>query len=173
MCCFVLFLFYSDRVQKATYFFVTFGLTAINKRDIVYIRHTQYTQRNEVNRLEIILSNTSGVPIYQQIVDQVRRMIVTGELQEGDPLPSMRLLAKDLRISLITTKRAYEELEAAGLLVTIGGKGCFVGRVAADKLAEQHRVELEQHLQKAVATAKCGGIGIEQLCETARMLFNE
>ena len=76
--------------------------------------------------MDIILSNSSGKPIYEQIADQVREQILSGALSAGDALPSMRVLAKELRISVITTKRAYEELEREGFLTTVPGKGCFV-----------------------------------------------
>ena len=76
--------------------------------------------------MDIILSNASGKPIYEQITDQVKEQIMAGTLSAGDALPSMRLLARDLRISVITTKRAYEELERAGFLENVPGKGCFV-----------------------------------------------
>ena len=80
-----------------------------------------------VRQMDIILSNSSGKPIYEQISDQVKSQILSGTLAEGDALPSMRLLAKELHISVITTKRAYEELEREGFLQNIPGKGCFVG----------------------------------------------
>ncbi|MEG0542479.1 MAG: GntR family transcriptional regulator, partial [Angelakisella sp.] len=98
--------------------------------------------------MEILLSNTSGVPIYQQIVTQVRQMIMNGALTEGDSLPSMRLLAKELRISVITTKRAYEELESMGLLVSVAGKGCFVGGASPERLVQEQRLELQGCLER-------------------------
>ena len=76
--------------------------------------------------MDIIISNSGGVPIYEQITRQMKGLILRGDLREGEALPSMRLLAKDLRISVITTKRAYEELEREGFLTTVPGKGCFV-----------------------------------------------
>ncbi len=79
--------------------------------------------------MNIIISNSSGQPIYEQIVNQIKNMIISGELKEGDSLPSMRLLAKELRISVITTKRAYEELEREGFIVSITGKGSCRGKM--------------------------------------------
>lgn len=119
------------------------------------------------------MSNSSGVPIYRQIVAEVRRLIMTGVLQEGEALPSLRQLAKDLRISLITTKRAYEELESMGLLVSVGGKGCFVGAASPAKLAEEHQMELELYLQKAVQTAHAGGITLAVLQELTALFYGE
>lgn len=121
--------------------------------------------------LEIVLQNSSGIPIYQQIVTQVRQMIMQGELREGDALPSMRLLAKELRISLITTKRAYEELETMGLLVTVGGKGCFVGGVGPEKLIEEQLQELKNHLGKAAEVAHSGGIPLAEAQELLKRLY--
>ncbi|MEG0854766.1 MAG: GntR family transcriptional regulator [Angelakisella sp.] len=112
--------------------------------------------------MEILLSNTSGVPIYQQIVTQVRQMIMNGALTEGDSLPSMRLLAKELRISVITTKRAYEELESMGLLVSVAGKGCFVGGASPERLVQEQRLELQGCLERAAAAAQSAGVPLEE-----------
>ena len=79
--------------------------------------------------MDIIISNSGGVPIYDQITRQIKGLILRGELREGEALPSMRLLAKELRISVITTKRAYEELERDGFITTVPGKGCFDGEI--------------------------------------------
>lgn len=98
-------------------------------------------------------------------------MIMQGELQEGDALPSMRLLAKELRISLITTKRAYEELETMGLLVTVGGKGCFVGGASPEKLRAEQRRELENYLGRAAETAREGGISLTEAQEMLKRLY--
>lgn len=123
--------------------------------------------------MEIVLSNSSGIPIYQQIVTQVRQLILDGTLREGDGLPSMRLLAKELRISLITTKRAYEELEAMGLLVSVGGKGCFVGGASPEQLIEEQRRELESHLGKAAEAARSGGIPLAEAQELLATLYKK
>lgn len=123
--------------------------------------------------MEIIISNSSGEPIYRQIVCQVRQMIMSGELREGDVLPSMRQLAKELKISLITTKHAYEELEQMGLLATVGGKGCFVGEANPQRLLEEHRTELEEHLKKAAAAAKGGGVPLEEFLKAAKTIYVE
>lgn len=103
--------------------------------------------------MNIIISNSSGQPIYQQIVSQIKNLIISGELKEGDALPSMRLLAKELRISVITTKRAYEELERAGFTVSVTGKGSFVAAKNLDLIREQHYREIERNLQAAAEKA--------------------
>lgn len=108
--------------------------------------------------MHIVISNQSGKPIYEQIAEQVKALIISGELGEGDALPSMRLLAKELRISVITTKRAYEELERDGFLVTVTGKGSFVAAQNAELLREEALRRTEQALRAAVDTARQGGV---------------
>lgn len=113
--------------------------------------------------MNIIISNSSGKPIYEQITAQIKQMILTGELEEGASLPSMRLLAKDLRISLITTKRAYTDLEREGFIETVVGKGSFVAAKNPDAMRLQQIEVVEEHLIKAVETAKMYGIAKEEL----------
>ena len=123
--------------------------------------------------MDIIISNSSGVPIYEQIARQMKGLILRGELREGEALPSMRLLAKELRISVITTKRAYEELEREGFLTTVPGKGCFVaprdrGLGRGDCLRRR-----EEQLSQAVATAKAGGISLEEMTSALDILYGD
>ena len=99
--------------------------------------------------MHIIIRNTGDVPIYEQIVTQIKSAIVAGELSEGEALPSMRLLAKELRISLITTKRAYEELERDGFIVTMTGRGSFVAAKNLELLREEKRKQVEALLAQA------------------------
>ena len=121
--------------------------------------------------MNITISNSSGKPIYEQITSQIKNYIITGELKPGDALPSMRLLAKELRISVITTKRAYEDLEAEGFLVTQPGRGSFVAPPNPALLHEQHLKKVEDCLQGAVDAARLGGIGYEEVAETLRLLW--
>lgn len=123
--------------------------------------------------MELIISNSSGKPIYEQITGQIKNMIMTGELKEGDALPSMRLLAKELRISVITTKRAYEDLERDGFIETVMGKGCFVARKNIELLKEQQLKLCEEHLQNAVDIAKTSGIDCNELIEIVKVLYEE
>ncbi|MBO5426510.1 MAG: GntR family transcriptional regulator, partial [Lachnospiraceae bacterium] len=104
--------------------------------------------------MNIIISNTSSVPIYEQIEQQIKDMIVSGALSEGEMLPSMRFLAKELRISLITTKRAYEELERDGFIETRVGIGCFVKAKNHGFIREKVMCEIEEHFENAVTRAK-------------------
>ena len=123
--------------------------------------------------MNIAISNSGETPIYEQIAGQITAMIVTGELREGDMLPSMRVLAKDLRISVITTKRAYEELERAGFIVSITGRGSFVSAANLELIREQRLREIEGHLIAASDIAKQCGIGIETLREMLETIYHE
>ena len=126
-----------------------------------------------VRQMDIILSNSSGKPIYEQITDQVKEQILSGALSAGDALPSMRVLARELHISVITTKRAYDELEAAGFLYTVAGKGCFVAEKNLDLIREQKLKELEDHLDAAAALAAQCGVSPAELVEMLRTLLKE
>ena len=123
--------------------------------------------------MDIIISNSSGVPIYEQIVRQVKGLILSGELPEGEALPSMRLLARDLRISVITTKRAYEELEREGFLTTVPGKGCFVAPQNQETRREAVLCQIEEHLTRAVDAAKAGAVGLDELTEMLSTLYKD
>ena len=123
--------------------------------------------------MDIIISNSSGKPIYEQITSQIKQKIMQGELKEGYALPSMRLLAKDLHISVITTKRAYEDLERDGFITTVVGKGSFVASTDSEFLREEQLRTAEAHLTQAVRAARLGGIDIEELVEVLRMLYEE
>lgn len=124
-------------------------------------------------QMNIFISNANGEPIYQQIVSQVKAGIIAGELKEGEALPSMRLLAKELRISVITTKRAYEELEREGFIVSYTGKGSFVSAPNQEFLKEQKLKETEEYLEKAVAAARAGGLLADELIKMLRLLWEE
>lgn len=126
-----------------------------------------------VRQMDIILSNSSGKPIYEQISDQVKSQILSGTLAEGDALPSMRLLAKELHISVITTKRAYEELEREGFITTVPGKGCFVAPRNLELVREDALRRAEEHLSAAVEVARTGGVTLEELSQTLTILYGE
>ena len=122
--------------------------------------------------MNIIISNTSGKPIYEQIATQIKNEIIAGKLKEGDNLPSMRVLAKELRISVITTKRAYEELEREGFIVSMTGKGSFVAGKNLEFVREEELKKMEEHIQKAVEAAKNSEISLEELIETMTIVYN-
>ncbi len=123
--------------------------------------------------MDIIISNSSGKPIYEQITGQIKNLILSGELQPGDALPSMRLLAKELRISVITTKRAYEDLERDGFITTMVGKGSFVAESNVEILKEEQLRLVEKSLQEAVERARRSGVTLEEMQEILEMLFKE
>lgn len=123
--------------------------------------------------MDIIISNSSEKPIYEQIALQIKNMIITGELNAGDLLPSMRFLAKELRISVITTKRAYDDLERDGFIETVPGKGSYVATKNIEFIREEHLRIAEEYLQKAVDSAKMAGITLQELTEITSMLYNE
>lgn len=123
--------------------------------------------------LNIILSNTSGSPIYEQIVEQIKALIISGQLAPDSPLPSMRLLAKELRVSLITTKRAYEELERGGYIRTVTGKGSFVAGLDNDLIRSEQLRLIEEQLRAAANRARLNGISLTELEEMLTRLYEE
>ena len=123
--------------------------------------------------MDIIISNAGGVPIYDQITRQVKGLILRGELKEGEALPSMRLLARELRISVITTKRAYEELEREGFINTVPGKGCFVAPQDPELAREDALRRAEEHLSQAVDIARTAGLTLSELTETLNLLYGD
>ena len=123
--------------------------------------------------MELIIRNTNNQPIYEQICQQIKAQIISGVLSPGEALPSIRGLAKDLKISVITTKRAYDELEAQGFLTTVAGKGCFVAEKNLDLIRERQLQELESHLTAAAELAKGCGVGTQELQDMLRILLEE
>ena len=115
--------------------------------------------------MTILIDNRSGAPIYEQIFEQIRLQIFSGELAEDTPLPSIRTLAKALRISVITTKRAYEELESAGYIYTLPGKGSFVAARNEALLREEQLRQLEEHLAEVRRLAGLCGLSRQELSE--------
>ena len=121
--------------------------------------------------MDIIITNTSDEPIYQQIVKQIKAQIMAGTLAAGDALPSMRVLAQQLRISVITTKRAYEELEREGFIENFAGKGCFVKTQNPEFLREEMLRQTEEVLVKACEKAKMCGLTLDEMKETLELVY--
>ena len=121
--------------------------------------------------MDVIVSNASDRPIYEQIYLQLKGAILRGELREGDALPSIRALAKDLRISVITTKRAFDDLERDGFIYTVQGKGSFVAAKNGELLREEQLKQIEQKLTEALALARQGGISDAELAEMFQVLL--
>lgn len=123
--------------------------------------------------MNIIISNQSKKPLFKQIKDQIKQHIYAGELTEGDALPSMRALAKELKVSVITTKRAYEDLEQDGYVISAVGKGTFVAGQQPHVLKEWQIRELENDLEKTVQTGKRIGLTKEEFIELIKIYYEE
>lgn len=121
----------------------------------------------------ILIDNKSGTPIYEQIFDQLKSHILNGSLEPEAPLPSIRGLAKDLRISVITTKRAYDELEHAGYIYTIPGKGSFVAAKNAQLLREEHLKQIEEHMTAIRTLARSAALSREEVLEMWDLMWEE
>lgn len=121
----------------------------------------------------ILIDNRSGTPIYDQIFQQIKAQIISGELRADEPLPSIRSLARDLRISVITTKRAYEELEAAGFIYTLPAKGSFVAARNTELLREEHLRQIEEHMREVSKLAALCGLDRDALAEMYRLVTEE
>lgn len=123
--------------------------------------------------MDIIISNSSGIPLYEQIEEQIKSQIMAGELAEGDALPSMRVLAKDLKISIITTKRAYEDLERDGFIVSVTGKGSFVRGINSEIVKENMMFAIQEQFEGAVDKALLGKVTLDELQEMLRLIYEE
>ena len=123
--------------------------------------------------MNINISNTSTIPLYEQIVTQIKSQILNGSLQSGEGLPSIRNLAKELKVSIITTKRAYEELEKEGFIQTVVGKGTFVSNQNTERLKEITLYNLENKLEEIIKQAKSAGITLEEGLEIFKSIYEE
>ncbi|WP_146551854.1 MULTISPECIES: GntR family transcriptional regulator [Rummeliibacillus] len=123
--------------------------------------------------MNIIISNSSEEPIYLQIVNQLKEIIINGKLEESKPLPSIRNLAKELKISVITTKRAYDELEREGFIVTVAGKGSYVASINKEVYRETKVKMVEERLMEAITNAKQVGLTLEELQEMLNLLYKD
>lgn len=123
--------------------------------------------------MNIIINNSSMQPIYEQIVEQVKRNILKGKLEQGMPLPSVRNLSKDLRISALTVKKAYDALEQEGFVVTVHGKGSFVAGVNQNLLLEEQRKEVEHDFENAIRKARSCGMSVDEMMQLCRILLGE
>ncbi|SES44451.1 GntR family transcriptional regulator [Psychrobacillus sp. OK032] len=123
--------------------------------------------------MQIIISNSSKEPIYEQITSQIKSSILAGELQEGAAIPSMRNLAKELQISVITTKRAYEELEKAGFIYSIVGKGSFVAEQNLEVIREKKLKVIEEQLSAVITNSREIGLSLDELQHLLKILYEE
>lgn len=123
--------------------------------------------------LNIIINNASESPIYEQLYTQIKNQIISGKLKSGDMLPSLRMLAQELRISVITTKRAYEELEKDGYISSVSGKGTFVSCKSSAMIHEEQLRTIENQLAEAVKTAIVSNVPLDELIEILRTIYEE
>lgn len=137
----------------------------------MYILYILYMNRGE--RMHIHISNSGDTPIYEQIVSQIKNLIMKNNLREGEALPSIRFLAKELRISVITTKRAYEELEKSGFITTVAGKGSFVSIKNKAIVKEEQLKQIEDLMKRAVAIAQASDVSKEECIEILTITYDE
>ncbi|WP_455537911.1 GntR family transcriptional regulator [Terrisporobacter sp.] len=123
--------------------------------------------------MDIIISNSSAVPLYEQIQNQIKTQILNGQLKPDEGLPSIRALAKELKVSIITTKRAYEELEKEGYIITVVGKGSYVCSQSTERLKEAARFEMESKLEEIIIQAKKMGICLDECIEILKSIYME
>lgn len=123
--------------------------------------------------MDIFINNKSGLPIYDQIYSQIKAQIIGGSLQEDEALPSIRSMAKDLRISVITTKRAYEELEREGFIYTVAGKGCFVAPKNVELLREENLKAIESHISEIARLASSCNLSRDDVIEMIHLVMEE
>ena len=123
--------------------------------------------------MEILISNASGLPIYEQITTQIKQKILSGELAAGEALPSIRALASDLRISVITTKRAYDELEKEGFIYTIAAKGCFVAPKNVELLREETLKNIENHIDQIVRLSQSVGLSEQEVLDMVKFAMED
>jgi GntR family transcriptional regulator len=121
--------------------------------------------------VEIIISSNTSKPIYEQITLQIKALIMSGELQTGDPIPSMRSLAKSIHVSVITVQKAYEDLQRDGFIETIVGRGSFVSAQNKDFFQEEQQRKVEEHLQEAADIARMSSISLDKLIEILSMFY--
>lgn len=123
--------------------------------------------------MEIVISNSTSKPIYEQITSQIKEMIMNGELKTGDPIPSMRSLAKTIHVSVITVQKAYEDLQRDGFIETTVGRGSFVAARNKEFIQEEQQKKIEEHLLIAAETARVNGIKLEKLVELLKLFYME
>ncbi len=121
----------------------------------------------------ILIDNKSGIPIYDQIYSQIKSNIINGTLKEDSPLPSIRNLAKDLHISVITTKRAYEELEKEGFIYTVQGKGSFVSKKNTDLLKEENLKQIESHIEEIIKLSSSCNLNKDDIIDMFNLFYEE
>ena len=123
--------------------------------------------------MELFINNHTSKPIYGQISDQIKALIMSGELQAGEAIPSIRSMAKSLHISVLTVQKAYDKLQADGFIETTAGKGCFVSAQNQDFYLEEQQKKIEEHFNEAIGSARSGGIKLDELIRLLTLLYEE
>lgn len=123
--------------------------------------------------MELFINNHASKPIYEQISDQIKALIMSGELQSGEAIPSIRSMAKSLHISVLTVQKAYDKLQADGFIETTAGKGCFVSAQNQDFYLEEQQKKIEEHFNKAIEIARSSGIKLDKLMGLLSLLYEE
>lgn len=123
--------------------------------------------------MDIIIVNDSATPLYEQMTSQIKTLILKGKLTQGELLPSIRMMAKELRVSIITVKRAYEELEKEGFVQTTPGKGTYVSLANKERLKEMQMSQIEEQLEKAIIAAKSIDMSLEEIKERIELIYEE
>lgn len=131
------------------------------------------TAKKEGKNMDIIISNSSSIPIYEQIKQEIKKAIANGELKENEMLPSIRNLAQDLRISVLTVKKAYDELEKEHYIVTIQGKGSFAVPQTQELIKEKQLREIEKHIDSAITISKIANISKQEILDIFNYLYGE
>lgn len=139
----------------------------------VYIKNIQFYQFGGIIIVNILIDNKSGTPIYDQIYSQIKSQIISGSLKQDELLPSIRGLAKDLRISFITTKRAYEELEKEGFIYTLPAKGCYVAPKNIELIREENLKKIEEYLDEIVRLAASCNLSKQEIIEMVNFSLEE
>ena len=167
---------YDAAVFKIIFFIIKnfYGMYLQNEIEVILCVYRQYTHLDtEVYTLDILISNDSPVRLYEQIENAIKNNILNGNLKAGEMLPSIRMLAKELKVSIITTKRAYEELEKEGFIETVVGKGTFVSGTNSERLKEAAMAEMEGRLEEVIISAKSLGLSLEECIEILKNLYGE
>lgn len=164
---------YFFAINARIYYNFDFFLTAVIICNILYLYKQYSILQKDGDNLEIIVSNKTSRPLYEQIVTQVKMQIMSGELKAGEALPSIRALAKSLQISVLTVQKAYDILQEDGFMETTAGKGCYVSAQNQDFYLEEQQKKIEEYLSEAIAIARTSGITLDKLRNLLTLLYEE
>ncbi len=164
---------YFFAINARIYYYFDFSLTDVIICNILYLYKQYSILQKDGDNLEIIVSNKTSRPLYEQIVTQVKTQIMSGELKAGEALPSIRALAKSLQISVLTVQKAYDILQEDGFMETTAGKGCYVSAQNQDFYLEEQQKKIEEYLNEAIAIARTSGITLDKLRNLLTLLYEE